>query len=149
MLEYYRFKTVHELFMRGLEEEALAHLAALQKKYVALCDENTTFKMQAQEYEDILYLARNLVFDQQFYWLNTGSIKQGPFCPACYDRDGLLIRLSGERYDRHCPACRAPFKETHPARAAASAHGRIGQGGVYAYAPEPERQRAKVIPFSK
>lgn len=149
MLEYYRFKTVHELFMKGLEDEALAHLAALQKKYVALCDENTTFKMQVQEYEDILYLARNLVFDQQFYWLNTGSIKQGPFCPACYDRDGLLMRLSGERHNRQCHACRSTFKEAHAARAVATAHGRNAEDDVYAYTPEPERQRAKVIPFSK
>ena len=63
MLDYYRFKEIHDLFMKGKTEEARHVLMEMQSRYVSLCDENTMLKMQVQEFEDILYLSRNLVFD--------------------------------------------------------------------------------------
>lgn len=109
MLEYYRFKQINDLFSKGQFENARRELAELQRRYVAICDENTTYRIQIQEYEDALYLARNLFNDGEFYWLITGSIKQGPFCPECYNRDGLLMRLAGEWEERCCPSCRTPY----------------------------------------
>lgn len=111
MLDYHRFKTICDLFMRGKTEEARLALKELQRRYVALCDENTTLGMQIREYEDALCLARNLVREHGFYWLITGGIRQGPFCPACYGRDGLLMRLSGGPGDRYCVVCREQFGE--------------------------------------
>lgn len=111
MLEYYRFKVIFDLSRKGLVEEASFQLIELQRKYVALCDENTGLKAQLQEYENILYLQRNLQSDGQFYWLITGSIKQGPFCPVCYDEQGLLTRLSGEPFARRCTYCFSSFNE--------------------------------------
>ncbi len=109
MLEYYRFKEIHELFLMGQAEEARLHLLELQSRYVSLCDENALLRAQMQGFEDILYLSRNLVFDGVFYWLVTGSIKQGPFCPSCYNRDGLLLRLADDGISRHCPTCASQF----------------------------------------
>ncbi len=155
MLEYYRFKAVHDLFVKGKMDEARRELAELQRRYVTLCDENTTFKMQLQEYEDILYLARNLVFDGRFYWLETGSMRQGPFCPQCYDEDGLLMRLSGEREERFCTTCRISF-QAHRVEDTAVA---VPHEPNRDYEPEQDfvfipsahaaRRRAKVIPFSR
>ena len=112
MLEYYRFKQVYDLFLRGKVDEAKEILTDLQERYIEVCDENSLLKLQMQELDDILYLAKNLIYDGFCYWLITGTIKQGPFCQHCYDRDGLLIRLHedgdhwkchscGETYDRH------------------------------------------------
>lgn len=148
MLEYYRFKTVHDLFVKGFEEEARVQLAELQKRYVALCDENTTYKMQMEEYEDILYLARNLTRENGFYWLTTGSIKQGPFCPSCYDNDGLLMRLAGEDYDRHCPSCRSSFAPEQKKQEAAIMHARQLVEQFQAQ-PAPRKKRATVLPFNR
>lgn len=158
MLEYYRFKAVHDLFMKGQEAEARLQLAELQRRYVALCDENTTFKMQVQEYEDILYLARNLTFDGDFYWLDTGSIRQGPFCPSCYDNDGLLMRLSGESPERFCTSCRKAFKRRLPPQELAPAmHQEFSRYPEFAPdlpqvehalpLSETQPRRAKIIPF--
>ena len=147
MLDYYRFKTVSDLFLQGKTEEARLELAELQRRYVALSDENTTFKMQVQEYEDILYLARNLILDGKFYWLITGSIKQGPFCPRCYDRDGLLMRLSGDPGDRFCTGCRESFVEPDHIQEFAAAmpqdHSEIP------FPAQGIQRQAKVIPFGK
>ena len=106
--------------------------------------------MQLQEYEDILYLARNLAFDGELYWLETGTIRQGPFCPNCYDRDGLLMRLSGERHDRYCTTCRELYR--HPEAIAAAVPQELVLADAARGAPPPvqeARRRAKVIPFAR
>ncbi|MCL1939851.1 MAG: hypothetical protein FWG04_04235 [Desulfovibrionaceae bacterium] len=150
MLDYYRFKTVSDLFMRGKTEEARLELAELQRRYVALCDENTTFKMQVQEYEDVLYLARNLILEGQFYWLVTGSVKQGPFCPHCYNRDGLLMRLSGDPGERHCTMCRESFvtvpRQLEKAVVVAQD---FSDDGSFMPSLEQSPRKAKVIPFGR
>ena len=150
MLEYHRFKTVSDLFLKGRHEEARLELAELQRRYVGLCDENTTFKTQIQEYEDILYLARYLIKDGGFYWLITGSIKQGPFCPTCYDRDGLLMRLSGDAGSRFCVSCRESFAAPVPMLdLAAPSDERINDKPYLMLVREKPQRKAKVIPFSK
>lgn len=107
MLDYYRFKEIQDLFMKGNVEEARHMLVDMQSRYVALCDENTLLKMQVQEFEDILYLSRNLVFDGFCYWLITGGIKQGPFCQCCYNRDGVLSRMATRGAAWLCASCGA------------------------------------------
>ena len=150
MLEYHRFKTVSDLFVKGRSEEARLELAELQRRYVALCDENTTFKTQLQEYEDILYLTRHLIREGGFYWLITGSIKQGPFCPGCYDRDGLLMRLSGDAGSRFCVSCRESFAAPVPMLdLAAPSDERINDKPYLMLVREKPQRKAKVIPFSK
>jgi hypothetical protein len=104
MLEYYRFKVVHDLFLKGQFDEACLQLKELQKRYIGLSEEVSTLKAQVCEYEDILYLARNFVFDGSFYWLITGNIKQGPFCPNCYNRNGQMVRIT-DMHPRRCAVC--------------------------------------------
>jgi hypothetical protein len=89
--------------------EARLLLAELQRRYVSVCNENAALRMQIQEYDDILYIARNLTIDNGFYWLVTGAVRQGPFCPDCHNRDGLLVRLVGDGRDLLCPNCRGSF----------------------------------------
>ncbi|MDL2279879.1 hypothetical protein LJC15_04365 [Desulfovibrio sp. OttesenSCG-928-G11] len=149
MLDYYRFKSVSELFRQGKEEEAMLELAQLQRRYVALCDENTTLKLQAQEYEDILYLSRNLSFDGEFYWLTTGSVRQGPFCPHCYNKDGLLMRLSGEAGERFCSTCRERFPNSGKEQTAMAMAAPGFDEALFLPAMEISSRRAKVIPFGK
>lgn len=149
MIDYYRFKTVGDLFARGKKEEARLELAELQRRYVALCDETTTLKMQIQEYEDILYLSRNLVLERGFYWLITGAVRQGPFCPSCYDRDGLLMRLSGDRGERFCAACREYFTEEQEERVRVAAAARDFLEASFIPAMKAPPRKAKVIPFGK
>ena len=105
MLDYYLFKQVHDLYEQGRTENARLILKELQEKYVETCDENALLKTQVQEYEDVLYLAKNLEYDGYSYWLKTGTIKQGPFCRKCFDTDGLLIRLHEHGDSWKCHTC--------------------------------------------
>lgn len=159
MLEYFRFKEIHDLYSKGNFEDARHQLSELQARYVNLCDENAVLRTQIQGYEDILYLSRSLIFDGIFFWLVTGSIKQGPFCPVCYNRDGLLLRLTDDGASRHCLTCGSRFKrslapvEQPLPRQAVSGMAQgdpvMEQAGIVeaATAQEPAR-KARVIPFA-
>lgn len=161
MLEYFRFKEIHDLYTSGQIEDARHQLSELQARYVNLCDENTVLRTQIQGYEDILHLSRSLVFDGIFFWLITGSIKQGPFCPVCYNRDGLLLRLTDDGRSRHCPTCGSRFMRTQvpvekalPRQAVSGmAHGEAlmpPHASPIAGEAEPQshRRRATVVPFA-
>ena len=160
MLEYFRFKEIHDLYVGGQLEEARHQLSELQARYVNLCDENTVLRTQIQGYEDILYLSRSLVFDGIFFWLITGSIKQGPFCPVCYNRDGLLLRLSDDGSSRHCLTCgsrfkraQAPVAEPLPRQAVSGMMSgeNLAQPALSLmgeHDPQENRRKATVIPFT-
>ncbi len=105
MLDYYRFKDIDDLYCQGETDKARQLLMSMQSRYISLCDENSFMRMQLHEFEDILYLSRNLIFDGDCYWLITGGIKQGPFCAHCYDQDGALIRLDSESGEWRCVSC--------------------------------------------
>lgn len=109
MLDYYLFKQVHDLYEQGRTENARLILKELQEKYIEAWDENALLKTQLQEYEDVLYLAKNLEYDGYSYWLKTGAIKQGPFCQQCFDKDGLLIRLHEHKDSWKCLTCGAEY----------------------------------------
>lgn len=144
MLEYYRFKQIADLFAQGQTEEARLQLAEMQKIYVELSDENLSYRLQLQEYEDVLYLARNLYFDKRFYWLVTGSVKQGPFCPKCYQRDGLLMRLSGVPEERRCPYCQEHYFDDGGEMALA-----VSQDHGYQDIAEELSSKGNILPFKK
>ena len=105
MLDFYLFKQVHELYVQGKPEEAKSLLSDLQDKYIETSDENSLLKTQIQEFEDILFIAKNLEYDGFSYWLKTGSVRQGPFCRRCFDKDGLLIRLNDMGEEWKCLTC--------------------------------------------
>lgn len=105
MLDYYSFKEINDLFAQGRAEQGRHMLMELQSRYIAMRDELEALKQQVQEFEDILYLSKNLVQVGDFYWLKIGSVRQGPFCPDCYQRDGTLTRLECNKDLLRCPYC--------------------------------------------
>jgi hypothetical protein len=110
MLDYFLFKQIHDLYKEGETETAKLILKDLQEKYIELNDENMLLKTQIQEYEDILYLAKNLEYDGFSYWLKTAGVRQGPFCRACFDRDSVLIRLHEAGPKWKCLSCGSEYE---------------------------------------
>lgn len=135
MLDYYHFKEINDLFLKGRHEEARHLLTEMQARYIAVCDENNLLKMQISEMEDILYLAKNLTFDGTCYWLNTGTIRQGPFCQRCYNRDGALLRLDTQNGEWICPICKTPHVSPFLSR-------------PHTPVARPAPRTAKIIPIS-
>ena len=115
MLDYYKFKQVLDLCQDGKLTDAHKALKELQEKYIEVCDENSFLKTQVEEYEDILYLAKNLQFDGESYWLMTGAVRQGPFCRLCYNQSGLLFRLQEQEGKLACFTCGETYASVLPA----------------------------------
>lgn len=105
MLDYRRFKEINDLFAAGQPEKARHLLMELQSRCIALRDEMERLKVQIRTFEDILYLSKNLCRENGFYWLQTPGVRQGPFCPQCYDTVGALIRLETTDRALRCPYC--------------------------------------------
>ena len=154
MLDYELFKKIDNLFMHGQAEEARRHLMEVQSRCIALRDEMHMLKTQVQEFEDIIFLSKCLHFDRQFYWLKIAHVKQGPFCPHCYDKNGTLMRLETRRNILLCPFC-----GTEHLRAVADALQETGMGHSSSK-PRPkdscsldippsnsQPRQARVIPF--
>lgn len=114
MLDYYLFKQVYDLFVENRFEEAKTLLGELQVRYIEMSDENEQLKTQVQEFEDILYLAKNVEFDGLSYWLKTGTVKQGPFCQSCFDTTGQLNRLEESAGGHSCSSCGSHYPSQHP-----------------------------------
>ena len=135
MLEFYKFKEINELFLKGRTEEARYSLMAMQEKYIALCDENSLLRSRLQEFEDMIYLARNVVYDGFSYWIMAGDVRQGPFCNVCYERDKKFSKLESHDNYMKCHVCGSTV--TIPR------HGSISQQESNNY------KSAKILKFSK
>ena len=135
MLDYRRFKEINDLFASGQPEKARRLLMEMQSRCIALRDEMSMLKIRLQTLEDILYLSQNLYEENGFYWLRTAGVKQGPFCPHCYESEGGLIRLEKQRKGLSCLYCNADYKS------------RIN---IMAEAGEPFTGRqARILPFAR
>jgi hypothetical protein len=135
MLNYRRFKEINELFAQGQTEKARRQLMEMQSSFIALRDEMNMLKVRVQTFEDILYLARNLYEENGFYWLKTSGLRQGPFCPRCYENEGGLVRLERGRRGPRCPYCQTGYEDRTRLRAEES--------------DMPPPRAAHVIPFAK
>ena len=149
MLDYERFKLINDLFMAGRAEEARHHLMEMQSRCIALRDEMTTLRTQVQEFEDIIFLSKSLHFDRQFYWIKIANMRQGPFCPQCYDRDGTLMRLESRRNMLLCPYCGAEHLRA-VACALEQPHGHaLDDHSCEEHGLSPHPRQARVIPFAR
>lgn len=109
MLDYRRFKEINDLFASGQGEKARHLLMEVQSRCIALRDEMSMLKIRLQSIEDVLFLSENLHAENGFYWLQTNDIRQGPFCPCCYEAEGGLIRLEKRKNELECPYCFSRF----------------------------------------
>lgn len=146
MLDYERFKLINDLFRQGRGDEARSQLMELQSHCIALRDEMHILKTQVQEFEDIIFLSKSLHFDRQFYWIKIASVKQGPFCPQCYERDGSLMRLESRRNVLLCPYCGAEhLRAAMCALEGAPSENNTGDANQLSTLP----RQARVIPFAR
>ncbi len=131
MLDYEKFQRVHDFFSQGKSDLALRLLMQIQAEHITLHDTIDVLKERIQEFEDILFLSKALYFDSHFYWVRTSGATQGPFCPHCYEGDGMLFRLRMQENVLYCEHCHAMYE-----------YGAHVVGGTVGQMPP-----AKLIPF--
>lgn len=114
MMDYCRFRDINDLFAKGQPQKARRLLMEMQSRCIALRDEITMLKIRLQTAEDALFLSKNLFRENKLYWLRAGESRQGPFCPACYESEGALIRLEKYKQEWICPYCHQSFTFNAP-----------------------------------
>ena len=86
-------KDIVELVRQGASGEAEKRIVALRVSATAAHLEIKKLKEHIRALERELHLRDILSFDGQFYWTGAGEIKDGPYCPTCYDTEHLMMRL--------------------------------------------------------
>lgn len=109
MLDYRLFKEINDLFTSGQYRKARHLLMEVQSRSIALRDEISMLRARLKTLEDAAFLNENLQCQNGFYWLFTNDLRQGPFCPHCYESEGGLIRLERSHKTLRCPYCHATY----------------------------------------
>lgn len=61
-------------------------------------------------------LENSIIFDAPYYWIEKGALRDGPYCPTCYDDKKKTIRLVEKHTmsgSHHCHVCDSWFGECH------------------------------------
>lgn len=134
MLDYRLFKEINDLFAAGRHDKARRLLMEVQSRGIALHDEISMLKARLKNLEDAICLAETLTLEKGFYWLSAGGLRQGPFCPRCYEYEGGLIRLERARGSLCCPYCHATYQ---------------GIQNEAKYSSNATGRQARIIPFAR
>lgn len=90
------YRELATLLKDGFTPEAQEKIMELRHAALALQEENMELRERIRELEVATPSAapeRELVYDKGVYWTLEQGVRQGPFCPACQDRAGKLVRL--------------------------------------------------------
>jgi hypothetical protein len=88
------YKELAELLKDGLTLEAQEKIMELRQTVLAIQEENLHLKERLRQLEaGATAPTREVVYDKGVYWTLERGARQGPFCPACQDRAGKLVRL--------------------------------------------------------
>ncbi len=117
IVEYFRSS---ELSLKEAEAKLkLADLiAALADVKISLADAQQLIADRdavIRELEGKIRLGANMHWDGTKYWKHDNDLTDGPFCPACFDKDGKPIRLQdfGEGH-WYCAVCKDNFHDRAP-----------------------------------
>ena len=83
-------------FKDGFTPEAQEKIMELRQSLLALQQENAELQRRIRELEALdpsAPPARKFVYDKGVYWTMEHGTRNGPFCPACQDSAGKLVRL--------------------------------------------------------
>jgi hypothetical protein len=88
-------KDVITLVQKADNLELVKQVLALQSDIMKMMDENRILKEENRALNAQLHIKQKLVFRNNRYWLpKEDGTEHGPFCSACHDSDGKLIRMT-------------------------------------------------------
>lgn len=87
------YRELSELLKEGFTPEAQEKIIELRRMALELREENKRLRERIRELEATGAAAREMIYDKGVYWALEAGARQGPFCPACHDKAGKLVRL--------------------------------------------------------
>jgi len=96
------YTEIATLIKKGMNLEAQEKIMELREAALECREENLTLKGRIRELEEQLSNQEQMHFDGRIYWKGKRGVRgpdNGPYCPACYEKDGKLIRLQHHHGD--------------------------------------------------
>ena len=101
-------KAIKEIADATQNIELKSHILDLKEQILELREENLKLKEKLAQKSKF-----NMIFENKVYWdVKENGTKDGPFCPVCWDKEHLPIRI-GDEYNgypvgvfRHCYNCK-------------------------------------------
>jgi hypothetical protein len=94
-------------------------LAQVMAEKADLTQENIVLRGEVAALKEQLALRKKLTFEENVYWMKQEDApREGPFCPACFDGQGKVIRMQAKR-GRHitdhyqCTVCDCAAADPH------------------------------------
>lgn len=85
---------IYELVKKGAMLEAQEAILKYREEIVKLTEENIELKQEISDLTNQINLEHELKYvGEVYYRLLDDNLKEGPFCPRCYDVDRKLVRL--------------------------------------------------------
>ncbi|RPF50302.1 hypothetical protein [Aquisalibacillus elongatus] len=87
-----------------------SQILEIQEKALELQNENAELKKQIEELKDNSDIAKQLITQDNVYYLENVEGNDGPFCTGCWDNSSKLIRLHVNERDNarsltNCTKC--------------------------------------------
>jgi len=102
-------KDVADLIKKLGDIDLNRRILNLEEEVLDLSREKRRADEKVEELERALNLKQNLLFEDNYYYIQRGDAKEGPYCSACWDRNKNLIRIHSGMFGYGCPVC---IKET-------------------------------------
>jgi hypothetical protein len=86
-------KDAVEVVQKADNIDLLRQLLNIHNDAIKLVEENGSLKSKIQSLEEQLKIRDALVFEDNVYWLQKETGKDGPYCSLCWDDKQKLVRL--------------------------------------------------------
>ena len=87
------YQDLADVLKDGLTPAAQEKILELRHVLLSVQEENFKLRERIRQLESAAAAASQLIYEKGVYWTLEGTTRQGPFCPACQDKNGKLVRL--------------------------------------------------------
>jgi hypothetical protein len=112
-----KYKDIIELVKKGSTLEAQEKILELREAAIELQEENIELKEQVSNLTLELKTKVEMVFNGHVYYKQTDDLKDGPFCPCCFDSNKKTIRIHPVHYMHHDPQWQCKVCESRYSKA--------------------------------
>jgi hypothetical protein len=104
-------QSIKDILKKTGDRKVYEKFLAIQEKALDPLEENNNLKQEIEKLQKKLEIKDSIEFEENVYWIKDkeGNVKEGPFCPKCYDDEKLLMHLVSYAMNsniKKCPKCK-------------------------------------------
>ena len=100
------YKEWIELAKKAGNVEAQEQIMQLREEHLQLREENLQLREEKRRLKEQIEAAATMKFEMPYYWKETATGRDGPFCQVCHDDSSKLVRLQSRKQGHGAWDCR-------------------------------------------